>query len=146
MWAAGEEGLVVDRSKPRSIFVAEKSEDATVAKANLVVEHLKNIDIACDDARLSAVEKIRRVKEEVEKAKDCLKRLSLPRPAQRRDRPPSVPGAPSRKPWTVDDLLIGLLLAMMVPLCQVFAAVSHWHPYLTPFVTPRNCGSKKDWN
>jgi hypothetical protein len=80
MWAAGEEGLVVDRSKPRSIFVAEKSEDATVAKANLVVEHLKNIDIACDDARLSAVEKIRRVKEEVEKAKDCLKRLSLPVP------------------------------------------------------------------
>jgi hypothetical protein len=57
-------------------IVTDKSGDATVAKANLV-EHLKNIDIACDDARLSAVEKIRRVKEEVEKAQDCLKRLSL---------------------------------------------------------------------
>jgi hypothetical protein len=56
--------------------VAEKSEDATVAKANLV-EHLNNIDAACDDARLSNLEKIRRIKEEVEKAQDCLKRLSL---------------------------------------------------------------------
>ena len=56
--------------------MAEKSGDTTVAKANLV-EHLKNIDIACDDARLSAVEKIRRIKEEVEKAQDCLERLSL---------------------------------------------------------------------
>ena len=111
-----------------------------------MVEHLKNIDIARDDARLSAVEKIRRVKEEVEKARGLLKALVAARPAQRCDRPPSVPGAPSRKPWTVDHLLIGLLLAMMVPLCQVFAAVSHWHPYLTPFVRPRNCGSKKDWN
>ena len=56
--------------------MAEKSDDAVVAKANLV-EHLKNIEIACDDARLSAVEKIHRIKEEVEKAQDCLKRLSL---------------------------------------------------------------------
>jgi hypothetical protein len=56
--------------------MTEKSEDATVAKVNLVA-HLKNIDAACDDARLSAVEKIRRVKEEVEKAQECLKRLSL---------------------------------------------------------------------
>jgi hypothetical protein len=40
------------------------------------VDHLKNIDIACDDARLSAVEKIHRI-DEVEKAQDCLKRLSL---------------------------------------------------------------------
>ena len=32
--------------------MAEKSDDATVANANLV-EHLKNIDVACDDARLS---------------------------------------------------------------------------------------------
>ena len=56
--------------------MGEQSDDATVAKANLV-EHLKNIDIACDDARLSAVEKIRRIKEEVEKAQDCLQRLSL---------------------------------------------------------------------
>jgi hypothetical protein len=54
--------------------VTEKSDDAAVAKTNLV-EHLKNIDAACDDARLSAVEKIRRVKEEVEKAQDRLKRL-----------------------------------------------------------------------
>jgi hypothetical protein len=42
--------------------VTEKTEDAAVAKANLL-EHLKNIDAACDDARLSAVEKIRRIKE-----------------------------------------------------------------------------------
>lgn len=56
--------------------MTEKSDDAAIAKANLV-EHLKNIDAACDDARLSAVEKIRRVKEEVDKAQDCLKRLSL---------------------------------------------------------------------
>jgi hypothetical protein len=56
--------------------VTERSDDATVAKAN-VVEHLKNIDAACDDARLSAMEKIRRVKEEVEKAQECLKRLSF---------------------------------------------------------------------
>ena len=39
--------------------MTEKSDDAAIAKANLV-EHLKNIDAACDDARLSAVEKIRR--------------------------------------------------------------------------------------
>jgi hypothetical protein len=32
--------------------VTEKSDDAAVAKANLG-EHLKNIAIACDDARLS---------------------------------------------------------------------------------------------
>ena len=56
--------------------MTEKSDDAAIAKANLV-EHLKNIDAACDDARLSAVEKIRRVKEEVDKAQDCLKRLLL---------------------------------------------------------------------
>ena len=52
--------------------MTETSEDATVAKANLV-EHLKNIDAACDDARLSNLEKIRRIKEEVEKAQGCLK-------------------------------------------------------------------------
>jgi hypothetical protein len=40
-------------------------------------EHLKNIEFACEDARLSAVEKIRRIKEEIEKAQDCLKRVSL---------------------------------------------------------------------
>ena len=51
--------------------MAEKSDDTTVARANLVEQ------IACDDARLSAVEKIHRIKEEVEKAQDCLKRLSL---------------------------------------------------------------------
>jgi hypothetical protein len=56
--------------------LTEKSDDAVVAKANLV-GHLKNIDIACDDARLSAVEKIKRIKEEVGKAQECLKRLSL---------------------------------------------------------------------
>jgi hypothetical protein len=56
--------------------VAEKTDDATIAKANLV-EHLKNIDADCDDARLSNLEKIRRIKEEVEKAQGCLKRLSL---------------------------------------------------------------------
>jgi hypothetical protein len=46
--------------------LTEKSDNAVVAKANLV-DHLKNIDIACDDARLSAVEKIHRIKEEVER-------------------------------------------------------------------------------
>jgi hypothetical protein len=56
--------------------VTGKTEDSTVAKANLV-EHLKNIDAACDDARLSNLEKIRRVKEEVEKAQGCLQRLLL---------------------------------------------------------------------
>jgi hypothetical protein len=56
--------------------VNEKTDGAMVAKANLV-EHLKNIDVAGDDARLSATEKIRRVKEEVENAQDCQKRLSL---------------------------------------------------------------------
>ena len=53
-----------------------KIDDVMVARANLV-EHLKNIDVACDNARLSATEKIRRVKEEVEKAQGCLRRLSL---------------------------------------------------------------------
>ena len=65
-----------DRTYQGGHAVTEKSDDAAIAKANLV-EHLKNIDAACDDARLSAVEKIRRVKEEVDKAQDCLKRLSL---------------------------------------------------------------------
>jgi len=46
--------------------LADKAEDVAVAKANLV-EHLKNIDAACDDARLSNLEKIHRIKEEVEK-------------------------------------------------------------------------------
>ena len=36
--------------------MTEKSDDAAIAKANCV-EHLKNIDAACDDARLSAVRK-----------------------------------------------------------------------------------------
>jgi hypothetical protein len=56
--------------------VTEKSDEATVAKANLV-EHLNNIAIACDDARLSNLEKIHRIKEEVQKAQDCLQRLAL---------------------------------------------------------------------
>jgi hypothetical protein len=47
--------------------------DAATAK---LTDHLKNIDIACDDARLSAVEKIRRIKEEIEKAQECLKTMS----------------------------------------------------------------------
>jgi hypothetical protein len=63
------------RIKQGENSVIEKSEDAVVAKANLV-QHLKNIDAACDDARLSAVEKIKRVKEEVDKAQECLKRVS----------------------------------------------------------------------
>jgi hypothetical protein len=54
----------------------EASTDKEIAKANLA-EHLKNIDVACDDARLSSVEKIRRIKEEIEKAQNCLERLSL---------------------------------------------------------------------
>jgi hypothetical protein len=54
----------------------EETKEAVTAKANLV-EHLRNIDAACDDARLSAVEKIKQTKEEVEKAQACMKRLSL---------------------------------------------------------------------
>jgi len=54
----------------------ETSTEREIAKANLA-EHLKNINIACDDARLSSVEKIRRIKEEIEKAQHCLERLSL---------------------------------------------------------------------
>jgi transcriptional regulator len=53
----------------------QTSSDGAMARANLA-EHLKNIDIACEDARLSAVEKIRRIKEEIEKAQNCLKLLS----------------------------------------------------------------------
>jgi hypothetical protein len=67
--------LMVDGSNKEHVLTG-KSDDVAVAKANLV-GHLKNIDTACDDARLSAVEKIHRIKEEVEKAQDCLKRLSL---------------------------------------------------------------------
>ena len=66
--------LQVGTTKER--IVTDKAGEATVAKANLV-EHLNNIDAACDDARLSNLEKIRRIKEEVEKAQNCLKRLSL---------------------------------------------------------------------
>ena len=69
-------GMELRRGANQGANMAEKSDDAAVARANLV-EHLKNIDIACDDVRLSAVEKIRRVKEEVQKAQDCLQRLSL---------------------------------------------------------------------
>ena len=64
------------RDQTKEHVLTEKSDDAVVAKANLV-DHLNNIDIACDDVRVSAVEKIHRIKEEVEKAQDCLKRLSL---------------------------------------------------------------------
>jgi hypothetical protein len=56
--------------------LTEETKEAVIAKANLV-EHLRNIDAACDDARLSAVEKIKRIKEEIEKAQACMKRLSL---------------------------------------------------------------------
>jgi hypothetical protein len=45
------------------------------ALANLT-EHLKSIDTACEDARLSAVEKIRRVKEEIDKAQICLRTMT----------------------------------------------------------------------
>jgi hypothetical protein len=41
-----------ERTNQGGHAVTEKSDDAAVAKANLV-EHLKNIAIACDDARLS---------------------------------------------------------------------------------------------
>jgi hypothetical protein len=46
----------LDRTNQKSDAVSEKTEDATVAKAN-PIEHLKNIDAACDDARLSNLEK-----------------------------------------------------------------------------------------
>jgi hypothetical protein len=42
--------------------LTEETKEVVIAKANLV-EHLRNIDAACDDARLSAVEKIKRIKE-----------------------------------------------------------------------------------
>jgi hypothetical protein len=66
----------LDRTNQGGHAVTEKSDEATVAKANLV-EHLNNIAIACDDARLSNLEKIHRIKEEVQKAQDCLQRLAL---------------------------------------------------------------------
>jgi hypothetical protein len=50
----------------------ENRTKSNVALANLT-EHLKNIDTACEDARLSAVEKIRRIKEE--KAQICLRTM-----------------------------------------------------------------------
>ena len=50
--------------------MTKKSDDAAVAKANLV-EHLKNIAIACNDARLPNLEKNSSIKEEVQKAQDC---------------------------------------------------------------------------
>jgi hypothetical protein len=53
----------------------ERQAKYEAALANLT-EHLKNIDIACDAARLSAVEKIRRIKEEIGKAKRCLNTMS----------------------------------------------------------------------
>jgi hypothetical protein len=40
-----------------------------------LTEHLKSIDTACEDARLSAVEKIRR-KEEIDKAQICLRTMT----------------------------------------------------------------------
>jgi hypothetical protein len=48
------------RDQTKEHVLTEKSDDAVVAKANLV-EHLKDIEIAWDDARLSAVEKIHRI-------------------------------------------------------------------------------------
>jgi hypothetical protein len=54
----------------------ETSTDRQIAKANLA-KHSKNSDIACDDARLSSHEKIRRIKEEIEKAQNSFERLSL---------------------------------------------------------------------
>ena len=45
--------------------------DRAVAKVNLA-EHLKNINIACDDARLSSVEKIRRIKRKSKRPKIAL--------------------------------------------------------------------------
>jgi hypothetical protein len=72
--------------------VTEKSGDATVAKANLV-EHLKNIAIACDNAPLSNLEKIHRIKEEVQKAQ-CLQRLTY------REHTAVRPGPEDRKALT----------------------------------------------
>jgi hypothetical protein len=53
----------------------ERQAKYEAALANLT-EHLKNIDTACDDSRLSAVEKIRRIKEEIGKAQGCLNTMS----------------------------------------------------------------------
>jgi hypothetical protein len=76
LWLLSDHSGVRQRVKGTELMTDETSTDREIAKANLA-EHLKNIDIACDDARLSSVEKIRRIKEEIEKAQDCLERLSL---------------------------------------------------------------------
>jgi hypothetical protein len=77
--------LLIDHSVVRRngqekgpLWRMETSTDRDIAKANLS-RALKNINIACDDARLSSVEKIRRIKEEIEKVQNCLERLSLSR-------------------------------------------------------------------
>ena len=57
--------------EPRNQGVGRKSNHCNTALANLT-EHRKNIDTACEDTRLSAVEKIRRIKEEIDKAQICL--------------------------------------------------------------------------
>jgi hypothetical protein len=53
----------------------ENRTKCNAALANLT-EHLKSIDTACEDARLSAVEKIRRIKEEIDKAQICLRTMT----------------------------------------------------------------------
>jgi hypothetical protein len=75
--------LLIDHSVVRRngrekgpLWRMETSADRDITKANLS-RALKNINIACDDARLSSVEKIRRIKEEIEKVQNCLERLSL---------------------------------------------------------------------
>jgi hypothetical protein len=54
------------RDQTKEHVLTEKSDDAVVAKANLV-DHLNNIDIACDDVRLSAVEKIHRIRKRLKR-------------------------------------------------------------------------------
>ena len=75
--------LLIDHSVVRRngrekgpLWRMETSTDRDITKANLS-RASKNINIACDDARLSSVEKIRRIKEEIEKVQNCLERLSL---------------------------------------------------------------------
>ena len=50
----------------------ENRTESNAALASLM-EHLKNIDTACEDTRLSVLEKIRRIKEEIDEAQVCLR-------------------------------------------------------------------------
>ena len=56
--------------------MSEENRTKSNAALASLMEHLKNIDTACEDTRLSAVEKIRRIKEEIDKAQVCLRTMT----------------------------------------------------------------------